>query len=96
MNKDEDSLLDQPYIEIELRKDYYFLKVLTELKDATLRHDEVFYILKQPKDNNLKASDKYRKSLHSRQYDLVAVAQNYPLEPNYVILADLPIDINAA
>ena len=69
-----------------------------ELVDKVLRYDNLYYIFVDPKRNqkNLRTSPKYQETV-SGYFDLVCVQLNYPLEPNYVIIKDVPsdIDVNA-
>lgn len=50
--------------------------------------------MKSPKDQSLSAREQYR-SVIARDFDLVLIENNCPLEPNYVIVEDLPESITA-
>ena len=49
--------------------------------------------MRNPQDESLSANKNYRAFI-SRDFDLVLVENNYPLEPNYVIIEDIYNDIN--
>lgn len=51
------------------------------------------YVLKSPQDQSISATDEYRRVISS-YFDLVLVETECPLEPNYVVIEDLPEDVS--
>lgn len=60
------------------------------MRNKVLNYNNRYYLLKSPKDHSLSAREDYRACLLAKGYDLVLVENDCPLEPNFVIVEDLP------